>query len=309
MIVIGTSNLRLHVRPDLGAGIASFEGKLRTGSWTHMMRPAPIGCTWFNELACYHLAPWSNRIANASFPFQSALHHLRPDWPDGTAIHGDIKHRQFTVLDRTPASVRLKCDAPHAAGRNWPWAFSCQLRYELLDTTLHIDLLLKNTDQSPFPCGVGFHPFWSSSLAQNERAIVTMCSKGRYPCRDVLPTGTPIHDEVVKAFEKGTDVWAKDLPDLDDVFCGFDGKATIEWPKSGVRVTYECSPQLGHCVVYAPAKASDKHDFFCVEPATMVNNGFNLPGSAEFSTGVRVLQSGEDLSVRWSMQVEGLAKA
>ncbi|HET6518556.1 MAG TPA: hypothetical protein VFG47_01890, partial [Geminicoccaceae bacterium] len=66
---------------------------------------------------------------------------------------------------------------------------------------------------------------------------------------------------------------------------------TIHWPESGLTVTIEAGPAFRHLVVYVPPG----QDFFCVEPVSNANDGFNLHERGVDGTGVRVLEPGEGL--------------
>jgi aldose 1-epimerase len=60
--------------------------------------------------------------------------------------------------------------------------------------------------------------------------------------------------------------------------------------------------ELGHVVVYTPRDADGSpNEFFCVEPVTMVNDGFNLREQGEQGTGVRTLEPGETLRTRTTL--------
>jgi len=272
------------------------------------MRPANPDATAFNDLSCYILAPWSNRIANAAFSFAGTLHTLRADWPDGTAIHGDVKHRAWSILDRSPVSARLAYDAAKGdtpAARNWPWSYRAEVRYELQESFLRTHLSVTNTDDAPFPVGVGFHPFWVRSLlafpaTAGQSAVVTMRSTGRYPCENMLPLGPAARDGVSDALSRGTNI---DDLELDDVFAGFDGAASIAWPSGGVRIDYRCSKNLGHSVIYSPPKDSPMGRLFCLEPVSMINDGFNLLARGQPATGVTILKPGDTLTVDWDIMV------
>ena len=88
------------------------------------------------------------------------------------------------------------------------------------------------------------------------------------------------------------------------MFAGFGGGAVIEWPASGVRLTMRCSEALGHLVVFTPRGEGAPLPWFCVEPTSMVNDGFNLSERGLEGTGVRVLEAGGTLRTRVEMVVE-----
>jgi aldose 1-epimerase len=79
---------------------------------------------------------------------------------------------------------------------------------------------------------------------------------------------------------------------MDNGFGGWSGEATIHWPESGLTLAIEADPALfRHLVVFIPPGL----DFFCVEPVSNANDGFNLFERGVEGTGVRVLEPGESL--------------
>lgn len=300
-IGLESSTLRTTVLPGLGGGIAELA--LRRGrGWVNLMRPTPERPAGFNDLACYVLAPWSNRIAGAVFEFGGERHALRADWPDGTAIHGDVKSRAFHVLDRSPYSVRLEHEGSASIGRNWPWPYLAQVRYEVDGRQLECEVSVMNRGETPMPAGLGFHPFWCTALDGGEsELLLTANAAGRYPCRDMIPTGPARADAVSAAIAGGTRISEHRL---DDVFaCAGPLKAELAWPRAGVRLRYQCSEALGHLVIYTGLERAQS--FACIEPVSMVNDGFNLGARGWEGTGVRVVPPGGRLEARWILEVEG----
>lgn len=286
-ILIENDLLRLRVLPALGAGVAEFSLRSPAGGWQPVWRRTGPSPAWFNDLACYLLAPWSNRIAGAAFMLDGREVRLRPDWPDGAAIHGVVKDRAWTILDRSPASARLAFQSARHADLNWPWPFEAETRYELHDQSLEVELAVINRAEAAMPAGLGFHPFYMRKL-WDDRDDVTVRAhlSGRYPAARMIPTGPARADEVTAHLAAGRPLAPLDL---DDVFAGFDPQTTITWPASGVRASISASPNLGHTVIYSPPA----EPFFCLEPVSMVNNGFNAPGPG---SGVRMLRPGESMT-------------
>jgi len=299
VVTIESSSVRIGVLASMGAGMTELSVRGAAGEWVHLMRPAPERPTWFNDLACYSLAPWSNRISEARFRYGGRERVLRADWPDGTAIHGDVKSRAWRVLDRSPISARLGYESRSVPDSNWPWRYGAEVRYEVREAAVQIELAVRNEGSQPFPAGLGFHPFWLKHVLGNE-ARVTLVTGGRYPAERVIPTGPARRDSFSERLARG-----EHLGDdaLDDVFAGFDGQAKIEW--GGVAVEFECSPQLGHAVVYHPVIDGRPGEYFCLEPVSMVNDGFKLKSKGWPGTGVREVAPGQELRVSWRMTVRG----
>lgn len=299
-ILIENQRLRLRILREIGAGALEFSLRAPGGAWQPIWRPAPESPSHFNDLACYLLAPWSNRIAAARFPFAGRELRLRPDWPDGTAIHGVVKDRTWTILDRSPVSARLAFESRRHADLNWPWVFDATARYELDEQSLEVELAITNRSDSPMPAGLGFHPFYMRRLWDDRDEVAIRASlPGRYPAAGMIPTAPARADEVTRHLAAGLPL--KPL-DLDDVFAGFDPATTITWPASGIRASFTVSPNLNHTVIYSPP--AQPH--FCLEPVSMVNDGFNLLAHGQPGTGVTILAPGESRSATMKVLIDAL---
>lgn len=294
-VVLENENARVVVRPDLGGGLASFELKLN-GQWVSVMRGKP-DASWFNELACYVLAPWSNRIRDAKFAWEGNEIVLESDWEDGTAIHGDVKEAQFEILDRSPQSVRMKAIRSGEDGQNWPWKYECMVRYQLDGLVLSLNVTVKNCDTRAMPCGLGLHPFFVTRL-NKATAAVTVPIAMRYACEGMMPVGETQDDELCQALRDGWTVHGG----LDDVFSlseeEFDGE--IVWPEV-LRLRLKSRGGCGHAVIYS-GEAGVEPTFFCLEPVTHVNDGMNLAVQGWKNTGVRVLRPGEEMRLETTFE-------
>ena len=87
--------------------------------------------------------------------------------------------------------------------------------------------------------------------------------------------------------------------DLDHCFGGWDGRAELHWPETDLTLAIEATPALQHLVIYVPPG----QDFFCVEPVSHANDGFNLFERGIDRTGVRVLAPGEKLGASVRLRV------
>lgn len=324
-IVIESANLRVGLRHDLGAGLDALAYRRnRDEAWNDVLRPAPAEARWFNDLACYTMLPWSNRIAAGVFEFRGTRRVVNPDWPDGTAIHGCTKAAAWTLLDRSPMSARL--DYEHTANAAWPWTFRAVQRAEADDHTLRLSIEITNHDKEAMPAGCGFHPFFrreidgppsSDSAAHSSRAApavlrVAAPLRGRYPAAGMIPTGPAAMDEIARHIAARGSL---ESLELDDVFLldrsRDDAAAVLEWldttGAARLRVRMDASPEFGHLVIYNARDNATKamRPFVCVEPVTMVNDGFNLLARGQPDTGVRVLEPGESLRTRtdWTFEM------
>lgn len=306
-ITLDADPLRVCVDPALGATLTEFSLRGPCDDRYPLMRRAPDAPAETAQGASFLMAPWTNRIRDARFGFDGRTHQLRPNFPDGTAIHGVVRDAPWRITDRTPASARMVFDSRAHEYANFPFAFAAVFRVELAPDELTLDLAVTNLDDRPMPAGCGHHPYFPRALmAAGEDLELTAPVSGRYPAKDCLPTGPARHDAVCDTITRGGPVGN---PGLDDVFAGFGGTATLTWPKSRVRMTMRCSEAFNHLVVFTPRldpadAASPPLPWICVEPCTMPNDGFNLMHQGQTDMGVRTLEPGQTLDTKVRFRVE-----
>ncbi|MBO6513479.1 MAG: hypothetical protein JJ974_05895 [Phycisphaerales bacterium] len=291
-IMLTNDTISLSLDHEHGCNILSLEIML-DDQWTHVMRHGEAG------EASFVMLPWTNRIKDARFTFGGREHQLRSNFPDGTAIHGIARDYPWTILDRSPYSARCSFDSRSVEDANFPYDFGSVMRVEIGEGTVEIELSIQNLGDEPMPCGMGHHPHFYRTLTQGEDELeVRVGVDGRYPCEHQIPQG-PLEDDVVSAQLR--DGGPIGNPDLDDVFGGFDGRAELLWSRSGVRCVMECCDAQNALVVFTPRvegldesrEPASALSWVCVEPMTMINDGFNPKEGIE--SGVRVLNPGESL--------------
>src|SRR5215510_3152839 len=89
----------LSLAPELGCHWTRLRISVK-GEWVDFLKPAPDGDALIDSPTShgsYAMSPWSNRIAAAAFEFEGKRYDLRPSFRDGTAIHGDVRTRGWTV--------------------------------------------------------------------------------------------------------------------------------------------------------------------------------------------------------------------
>jgi len=297
-IEMSNETLRVVIDPSNGCRLDALQLCDSGGQWSDVLRPMADGG------GSFLMVPWTNRIRDGRFGFGGKDHQLVSNHPDGTAIHGVGRDHAWAIGDRSPYTARCVLDSRLIEGVNFPFAFGAVMRVEIGAGDVEIDLDLTNLGDSPMPGGVGHHPYFMRKLwDEGDELRVKANVGGRYPCKGQIPKGAMADDDVCKGLRTGGAIGD---PGLDDVFGGFDGCAELAWDKSGVRCLMECSESLGHLVVYTP-RAEDPNPaplpWVCVEPVTMVNDGFNC-SIGDAMTGVRVLEPGETLRTRMRLSFE-----
>lgn len=279
--VLEAGDLAVEVVPACGGGIARFECAGRPVFRRHARRD---GACSADDLACFPLVPYSNRIAHGRLPTprgDSAIAPLPGFGPH--PIHGLGWRRPWTV-DHAGANEIVMTHA-HRADAHWPFDYEARQVLHLAPDALEMSIALTNRGGEPMPAGIGLHPFFPSTPGATLTATV---ADWWVADADVLP----VRREPLPAaidFAAGR-VLAETR--LDNCFGGWSRRATLAWPEMGLALDIDASETLGTLVVYTPAH----HEFFCVEPASHLNNAFQLAQSGVTDAGARLLGPGATLA-------------
>jgi aldose 1-epimerase len=235
------------------------------------------------QASSFPLVPFSNRVADARFGFLGQTYQLgRNSPPEPHAIHGDGWQNPWVVADAT--SSRAVLDFAHRSAGT-PLDYCARQTLALDDQGLAATIEITNAGASPMPAGVGLHPYFVRSEGVTLTARVGhvwLPDERTIPQRRV---GVPAAWDFARRLRLSA-------LDLDHCFGGWDGAARIHWPETDLTLAIAAEPLFGHLVVYVPPG----QDFFCVEPVSHVNDGFNLLQRGVAETGVRILAPGERLA-------------
>jgi aldose 1-epimerase len=280
LVRLRSGDFALDLCPRWGGAIAAFRKADRP-----LLRPA--GATFLRRgdprlAACFPLVPFSNRIADARFSFQGRAYDLDRNFPpEPHAIHGYGWQKPWEVAEASPSRAELTFR--HAVSGT-PFDYRARQVFALRENGLEVALEVTNVGDGPMPAGIGLHPYFPRTEDVTLRARldhVWLPDERKIPQQRVtLPA----------AWDFARRLRLAPL-DLDHCFGGWDGRAELHWPETDLTLVIEAAPPLRHLVIYVPPG----QDFFCIEPVSHVNDGFNLLERGVEGTGVRVLASGETL--------------
>jgi aldose 1-epimerase len=266
--------------PHIGGAITGFRWRGRD-----VLRPAGAACLNGGDPLCassFPLVPFSNRIADGRFAFQGRVYQLARNLrPEPHAIHGDGWQSPWLV--EQASAGRAELSFRHAV-TGTPLDYRARQIFALHEDGLEIALELTNAGASPMPAGIGQHPYLIRTGGVTLRARLDhvwlpderMIPQQRVP----LPAAWDFADGLRLA-----------SLDLDHCFGGWDGRAELHWPELDLTLVIEAGPIFRHLVIYVPPG----QDFFCIEPVSHVNDGFNMLERGVEGTGVRVLAPGQTL--------------
>jgi aldose 1-epimerase len=257
LLALATGRLGVELAPAAGGSVARF-----TVDGADILRPGTG-----SSGALYPLVPFSNRIRDGRLVFEGEEFQLTRN-RSGVRhpMHGDGWAHAWDVVksDATSAEIAYLHERAGDAG-GWPFRYRAVQSYRLADDRLTLRLALENLEDRPVPAGIGLHPFFvrdpDTELSCRTQAVWLSDAEVLPIERIAVPpdwdfgTGRPV-DSVV----------------LDNCFDGWDGRATIVWPRRRLRLDLDASVALHHLVIYVPPG----RPFFCVEPVSHANGQVGL---------------------------------
>ena len=299
-------NLNLHILqndywqvgilPDTGASIA-FGRVHKHGAWIDVLRPTPES-DYGNSSNCssFIMLPWCNRIKDGVLRFDGQEYQLRTTKDDGTARHGDVRGRAWTIDQSDAIHLRMSIRSEDFPDMNWPFKFSATAAYELDDDLFAWTLSLKNEDTRPMPAGFGHHPYFVRSTT-NEPILQITCEK-QFNLDMYMAVGSPVPLKSALDFRQ-----SRSLSDVEfnDLLTARWNKmaALINYPQNDLSIGMYADYLFEHILLYSPFGKP----FFAVEPMTNASDGFNLYVNKISGSGVFVLEPGEEKSGKVSLQI------
>lgn len=286
--------------PGTGGSIAF--GRIRVGQgWVDLLRPTPPDrYSRVEDCASYVLAPWSNRIRDGVFRFRRTEYRVRPNFIDGTAIHGTARNYPWRVIQAESGRLALGFDSRETESPAFPFPFSSTVEFRVEGHGFTTTTTVRNEADQPFCAGFGHHPYFQRSLAggADDEVQAEIPFNRWYVTERCIPTSAAVPVEPRVDFRRARP-FGKVF--VDDCLTGRTAAAPVRltYPRSGVTVELTMDELYSHLVVYAPVGET----FFAVEPVTHVNDGFNLYERAVPGTGVFVLEPRTEARAAFSLRV------
>ena len=272
---------RCEIAPALGASLA--------GLWLNdipVLRSTPaVELLASRQAGSYPLAPYSNRIGQATLHWAGKQHALTPNnLPEPHTMHGVAWQRAWTVLKAEPqhASMRYR----HESDAAWPFAFEVEQTFDLHGDTLSMALIVTNLDSEPMPAGLGWHPYF----VKRSGCHIAFEAQGRWEMgADKLPTH--------RLPSSGLATACANL-DIDHCFDGWAGSVRLQDDLLNTSI----SANLQHLVVFT----NQTRGFVAIEPVSHVNNAAEIlhtKGPQANYLGLRTLACGQSMAVQMRIAV------
>lgn len=141
------------------------------------------------------LAPWPGRTAGATWQLDGAPQRLAiTEVATGNAIHGLLRYTPYTLVDRTPSSVRLAATIYPQLG--FPFVIETTVEYALGDDGLTVTHTATNVGDGRAPWACGAHPYLAVGRTAAEQLTLRVPASSVLTTDDrMIPTGTrPVAD-------------------------------------------------------------------------------------------------------------------
>jgi aldose 1-epimerase len=284
-LVVGS--LELTLLPEVGGSIASFSQLDESGP-IPILRGSGSAITAL-ETACFPLVPFSNRIRDGRFTFRGRQVELSPNMAgDPSPLHGQGWLAEWRAEASSDRYAELYLVHEPA---EWPWRYAARQQFDLDEGGLTAQIECTNEDESPMPCGLGFHPYFPCTRSTrlqtrvetvwtvDDRILPVSCvpAAGRYDISDGPVCGRA----------------------LDNGYGGWSGEASIDDPALPFTLRLS-STDAGYFQLFSPPGG----ELIAAEPVSHANAAMNAPESEWPSLGLRILDPGESMSLTMRLDVE-----
>jgi aldose 1-epimerase len=283
---------RLVVDPETGGAVASL-----TFAGVEVLRPvadARLAAQHGRAVAAYPLIPYANRIGWGRFAFGGKRFQLARNFGDHPhTIHGNAWMHPWRVTGSGERIALAFDHRPDGGGAHeWPFAYHAEQHFALDALGLTIALSVENRDASPWPAGLGLHPYIARTpltALRFEADTVWTTGADELPCEQRAVAGEA-------EFDRGRAL-AGDV--LDACFAGWGGAARVTWPEHGLSLCVEAAPPLDHLQLYTPAG----RDFFGLEPVSNMPDAINRLDTTA-GQGLQILAPGQTVSATIRLTVK-----
>ena len=280
----GGRTTRIEVLPRMGANLVSFQVDGR--EFIHFDADA-LFADEPHMRGCFHMFPTPCRLTGSRYTFEGREIVQRKRGEE-VHIHGLIRGDGELV-------ATIEFDESHPICEGFPFPGRVTIAYRLLAGGLEIGFSYENKGNANAPVGYGIHPFW---LLAGDRADVRVKVPAEYrlelddpvsqlPTGKLLPVaGTPYDLREYRSLAELS---------MDEVFYPKEAaeEAGVAFPREGLRVNIEHSPNMRHMICYSPKD----RPFVCVENLSAAPDAHNLyaKGHEEVS-GLAVVAPGETMA-------------
>jgi aldose 1-epimerase len=200
------------------------------------------------------LSPFPCRIRDGKYEFGGKTYQFNRLFGDGTAIHGLIYDKPFSILEEAISDHSGTVLLEHSYKKDdpgYPFDYDCRVRYILhSDSVLEIVTSVTNLDRTVIPIADGWHPYFQLGgkiddwrLQFHAAAIVEFD-------RQLIPTGKLVKYDVFETLHPIGDTFLDNCfslkPELVSAAC------EIQHPETGLTISFFPDASYPYLQVYTP---------------------------------------------------------
>ena len=286
-VCLTSGDLSLTLLPEIGGSVGAF----RLAGFD-LMRPMPKGATEALSSGMFPMAPFANCLRDNVFLFAGKRYEVSPNMA-GTELnfHGSAWQSVWRTLSQSAASAELALES------GWVdavYQYAARQHFRLDDSGFDIAMWVANRGATALPFSFGLHPWFplhgNARLRFHSNSRWLGDASGRAVACEPLPTEADYSD------------W-RNAPTGWQNYChaGWDGRAEINWPDSGIGLSIAADPIFAHLMLHSPASGES---VFCLEPQTCAPCGFDGLEAGLVQKGVHILAPGASVggSVRFQVK-------
>jgi aldose 1-epimerase len=162
------SGTQAAILPGYGATLYAFSTPLKNGSPFNIIDSYRDAAELRREMSRSFkgtkLSPFPCRIAGGVYHFNGQEYRFARLFPDGSAIHGLLFDRPFSVSEATAGASSATLVMEYAYRQDdpgYPFSYTCQVRYTLTaGGSLEVVTTVTNMDNTTIPIADGWHPYF-----------------------------------------------------------------------------------------------------------------------------------------------------
>jgi len=200
------------------------------------------------------LSPFPCRIPAGEYQFDNTRYRFSHLFPDGTAIHGLLYNKLFTITEEKASDSSGEVSLEYnyiKEDAGYPFEYNCQVRYSLqAGNLLEVTTTVTNLDKTTIPMADGWHPYFQLGgkiddwqLQFHAEAIVEFNEQ-------LIPTGRLLQYDAFESARPIGDVF------LDNCFAMKPGIVSpaceIYSPANRLRVSFFPDPAYPYLQIYTP---------------------------------------------------------
>ena len=148
------------------------------------------------------LSPFPCRLKQARYSFAGKSYEFQNKFPDGSAIHGLLYDKSFSVLDENAddesAWVKLSYDYKKD-DKDYPFDYRCEVKYTLFPgEILQVETKVINNSEVDIPIADGWHPYFTLGGTVDEWLMQFSVSSMVESDESLIPTGRLLDYEQFK---------------------------------------------------------------------------------------------------------------